>query len=134
MLDPKNVVALTCGIVADPEFVTENILKLRVAADYAGSERDSDNNSGYFDVTYFLNEGGRNVDFVRRQVNEGKLKKSSQVQILGRLVQERWKSEDGNRSRVVIVAESITYAGGGRPAETNDGPAQAAVAQAPGEF
>jgi single-stranded DNA-binding protein len=39
------------------------------------------------------------------------MKKGSQIQLVGRLVQERWQQESQNRSKVVIAAESITYAG-----------------------
>ena len=39
------------------------------------------------------------------------MKKGSQIQLAGRLVQERWQQDNQNRSRVVIVAEAITYAG-----------------------
>ena len=33
MLDPKNVVSLTAGVVADPEMINDRIAKLRVAVD-----------------------------------------------------------------------------------------------------
>ncbi len=39
------------------------------------------------------------------------MKKGSQIQLVGRLVQERWQQDNQNRSKVVIAAESITYAG-----------------------
>lgn len=114
MLDPKNVVQITGGIVADPETVGKdgNIIKLRVAVDYAGSEKDG-STSGYFDVTYYANnsDNERNAKFVRDQVSNGKMKKGSQISLLGRLVQERWTTDDKRGARVVVVAEAITYAG-----------------------
>lgn len=116
MIDPNNNLNLTCGVVADPEMVTDNIAKLRVAVDYAGSEKGSDNTTGYFDVTYYLNseENKRNCDFVRNQITSGKLSKGSQIRLIGRLVQERWSTDDKKSSKVVIVAENITYASRGR--------------------
>jgi hypothetical protein len=118
MIDPRNIVNLTAGIVSDPESVANgNILKFRIAIDYAGNEKGSGMTSGYFDVVYYLKDGSdfasKNASFVGKQVSEGKMKKGSQVQILGRLFQERWQQEGLNRSKIVVVAEAITYAGGG---------------------
>ena len=135
MIDPKNLINLTCGIVADPEFPTENILKLRVAVDFAGSEKGEKASSGYFNVTYFLNgDNPRNADFVRNQIKDGKMKKGSQVQLTGRLMQERWSDDNGKREKVVIIAEGITYAGGNRPADATDGATTPAAIAAPSDF
>lgn len=116
MIDPRNNVILTAGIVAEPELVANgNIAKLRIAVDYAGSEKGSGVTSGYFDVTYYLKDGSefasKNAAFVAKQIDEGKMKKGSQVQLVGRLVQERWQQEGQGRSKVVIVAEAVTYVG-----------------------
>ena len=54
MIDPKNVISLTGGVVSDPELINDKIAKFRMAVDYAGSEKGSQNNSGYFDVVYYL--------------------------------------------------------------------------------
>lgn len=118
MIDPRNIVNLTAGIVSDPESVANgNIIKFRIAVDYAGSEKGAGVSSGYFDVVYYLKDGSdfasKNASFVSKQVSENKMKKGSQVQILGRLVQERWQQDNQNRSKIVIVAEAVTYAGGG---------------------
>jgi hypothetical protein len=107
---------LTAGVIADPELVANgNIAKIRIAVDYAGSEKGSGMSSGYFDVTYYLKDGSdfanKNASFVAGQISNGKMKKGSQIQIVGRLVQERWQQDNQNRSKVVIAAESITYAG-----------------------
>jgi len=113
MIDPKNVITLTGGVVSDPELIADKIAKFRVAVDYAGSEKGSQNNSGYFDVTYYLKDGSdfasKNANFIHSQITNKNLKKGSPIQIVGRLVQERWKQDDQNRSKVVIVAESISY-------------------------
>lgn len=110
MLDPRNVVNISGGLTADPEKPTENIVKFRIGVDYSGNDsKNHDNKSGYFDVTYFLNTKTPNAEFVGRQISEGKLKKGSKVQILGRLLQERWESDGRNASKVVIVAESLSY-------------------------
>jgi len=109
MLDPKNVVALTVGLVDAPE-INGEVAKLRIAVDYAGNERNSDNRSGYFQVKYFLNSDTPNATFVKNQISNNNFKKGSTLQLLGRLVQERWKDDSGNnRSGIVVIAESITY-------------------------
>lgn len=118
MIDPRNIVNLTAGIVSDPESVANgNIIKFRIAVDFAGSEKGAGVSSGYFDVVYYLKDGSdfasKNASFVSKQVSENKMKKGSQIQILGRLVQERWQQDSQNRSKIVIVAEAVTYAGGG---------------------
>lgn len=138
MIDPNNNLNLTCGVVADPEMPTENIAKFRVAVDYAGSEKGSDNSTGYFDVTYYLNseENKRNCEFVRNQITSGKLAKGSQIRLIGRLVQERWSTDDKKSSKVVIVAENITYASRGRAEGTpsTNGTVGAAESVAPSSF
>jgi single-stranded DNA-binding protein len=116
MIDPRNTVILTAGIISDPELVANgNIAKFRIAVDYAGSEKGAGASSGYFDVVYYLKDGSdfanKNASFVAGQINGGKMKKGSQIQLVGRLVQERWQQDNQNRSKVVIAAESITYAG-----------------------
>lgn len=128
MIDPKNNVVLTGGIVRDPESPTPNLLKFSVAVDFAGSEK-SGSSTGYFDITYWLNDDNKNATFVKSQVEAGKMKKGSQIQLVGRLVQERWTTEndDSKKSRVVVVAESITYAGSNRPAEGSAGSASVEV-------
>lgn len=112
MLNLKNMVRIEGGIVADPDKVSDNIVKFRIGVDWSASDRVSDNTSGYFNVTYFLNNEGSNANWVKSQLEAGNLSKGSQVAILGRLVQERWKNqEDQNRDNVVIYAEEIAYAG-----------------------
>jgi hypothetical protein len=116
MIDPRNTVILTAGIISDPELVANgNIAKFRIAVDYAGSEKGAGASSGYFDVVYYLKDGSepasKNAAFVISQLQNSKMKKGSQVQLVGRLVQERWQQDGQNRSKTVIVAEALTYAG-----------------------
>ncbi len=117
MIDPRNTVILTAGVVADPEVINNSIAKFRIAIDYAGNEKGSGSSVGYFDVVYYLKDGNnpasKNAAFVANQISDGKMKKGSQVQIVGRLVQERWQQDNTNRSKIVIVAEALTYASSG---------------------
>lgn len=144
MLDPKNSVNITAGIVSDPEVVANgNIIKLRVAIDYAGNEKGTGTTSGYFDIVYYLKDGNdfasKNASFVSKQINEGKMKKGSQVQILGRLVQERWTQDNQNRSKIVVVAEAMTYVGSsyqknGESGSSSGGAAKQSSNNVPDEF
>ena len=117
MIDPKNLINITGGVVTDPELINDKIAKFRLAVDYAGSEKDSDNNSGYFDVTYYLKDSsgfvGKNASFLHGQITGSNIKKGTKLNIVGRLVQERWKQEGQNRSKIVIVAEHVSYASTG---------------------
>ena len=78
MLDAKNVVSISGGVVSDPEIINEKIAKFRLAVDYAGSEKSSQNNSGYFEIVYYLKEGSdfasKNAQFLHTQITGGKLK------------------------------------------------------------
>lgn len=121
-MDPKNLVSLTGGVVRDPEIINDKILKFSIAVNYAGSEKGSENNSGYFDVTYFLDGSDERISkFVRGQIDAGNFKQGAQLSIMGRLNHERWTSDDGKRSKVAIIAEVISYAGGSKPAESTGG-------------
>lgn len=114
MLDPQNIITISGGLVADPEMVASGkIMKSRIGVDYSGSEKDSDNNSGYFDIVYYLKDSSgfvsKNASFVDSQISSSKMKKGTSVSIIGRLVQERWKQDGSSRSRVVIVVEHMSY-------------------------
>jgi single-stranded DNA-binding protein len=140
MLDPKNIVTLTAGIVADPEVINDKIAKFRIAIDYAGSEKGSQSTSGYFDVTYYLKDANgyvnKNASFIHNQITDGKMKKGSQVSIIGRLVQERWQQDNSNRSKVVVIAEHMAYAANSsaKPSDSSSGSAKVANASVPEEF
>lgn len=137
MLTPKNTVNIIGGLTKDPESPMDNLVKFSIAVDYAGSEKQG-SSTGYFDVVYWTNndDNKRNAEFVKNQVTSGKMKKGSQVHILGRLVQERWTSgdDDSKRSRVVIVAEALTYTSGGAPSTADANSSAAAQVEVPSEF
>lgn len=68
MIDPKNLINITGGVVTDPELVNDKIAKFRLAVDYAGQEKGSENTSGYFDIVYYLKNQsgfvGNNASFI----------------------------------------------------------------------
>lgn len=114
-VDPRNNGNLTGGIVAEPEvrdMKGGKIVKFRIGVDRAGTEKNSDNTSGYFNVTFYARDGDPHAEWVLRQVAESNFTKGTLVQLLYRLNQERWTADDDKRQdRVVLVAESIGYAG-----------------------
>jgi len=126
MIDPKNIINITGGVVADPELVNDGkIANFTLAVDYAGSEKGSDNNTGYFDIVYYLKDGSafasKNASFIHNQISESKIKKGARLSIVGRVVQQRWKQDDKTRTKIVIVAEHIAYAvtAGTKPANSS---------------
>lgn len=125
MIEGSNVVVLSGGITKDPEVVSGKVVKFSVAVDYAANDK-SGNSTGYFDVTYFLDDNNRNSSFVKGQIQDGKMKKGSQVNLVGRLVQERWTSDDGNRSKVSVIAETISYTKGGMSKPASEGSSSSA--------
>ena len=134
MLDPRNMLNISAGLVADPELINDKIAKFRIAVDYAGSEKGGQSNSGYFEVTYYLkdNDGfaSKNATFVHGQITGGKMKKGSQISVVGRLLQERWEQEGAKRSKVVIVAEHVAYA----MTKSSDGAKSDSSASAPAKY
>lgn len=125
-VDSKNLVSITGGLVEDPKVRGEkkNVVAIRIAVDFAG--RDG---TGYFDVTYFLNGGDpRNSKFVAGQLEDGKLKKGSQISVVGRLNQDSWEQDGKKRYNVGIIADNISYASSGRTQDAESGSGGAAEA------
>jgi single-stranded DNA-binding protein len=122
-------VTISGGVVADPERPSDKIVKFRLAVDYAGREKDSDDRSGYFDVVYYLDDTNPNSKFVSGQLAAGNLKKGSGISVVGRLEHDRFKTKEGTKaSRVQIIADAISY-WGRKPLEASasNGGAQAAA-------
>ncbi len=139
MIDGRNNGNLTGGLVADPEILGNNgnVVRLRIASDYAGKDRENpDNRTGYFNVTVFLNDDNTNTKFVRSQIENGNLKKGSQVAILYRLQQDRWEKDGQKMSNVTLVAESLNYAGSGgnRSEGESGGSSSQESSEMPNEF
>ena len=143
MIDSRNLGVLSGNLVADPEKVTENVVKFRVAVDFAGNDRnDKDNRTGFFGFTYFLNDDNMNTKFVKSQIEAGNLKKGSSVSVAYRLQHSRWQKDDQKMSAIELIAESINYSGSKRDTQSGDSePSQKAAststqqaASSPGSF
>lgn len=64
--------------------------------------------ASFFDCTLF----GKQAESLKAYLVKGK-----QVAISGRFKQDRWQDKDGgNRSKVILIAESIQLMGDGKPA------------------
>lgn len=122
MIDARNIVVLSGGLTRDPERVGDNIVKFGLGVDYASN--DKQNPSGYFDVTYFLSQDTQNTKFVKGQLAEGNFKKGSAISVVGRLSQDRWEKDGQKFSRVIVIADSISYYG----RKQTDAPANGAAA------
>ena len=70
--------------------------------------------TNYFDVTVW----GKPAESLKNYLGKGK-----QVNICGRLRQDRWESNGEKKSKVYIVAENVQLLGGGQSGSTQ--PAQA---------
>jgi single-stranded DNA-binding protein len=140
MLDPQNLIIINGGFVADPEIINGKIFKATLAVDYAASDKNSDNNTGYFDVVYYLKDNngfvGKNANFVSNQLESSNFKKGTQVSVVGRLLQERWKQDEGNRSKIVIIAEHISYGKSSKSSSssTDSSATSSQVASVPNSF
>ena len=59
------------------------------------------------------------------------LVKGKQVAVLGSLKQERWESEGQNRSKIVIIADSVQLLGGDKNAQGSGSDARNSPSRAP---
>lgn len=122
--DAGNNGTLICGVVSiEMAGKNENIAKLRVAKDYAGRDaKNPDDRRGFFDVVAYEDDKNPNMEFVFKQIRDGKMKKGSQVAINYRLDNPRWAADDGSgRQKVELVANAITYVGSKKEADSDEG-------------
>lgn len=101
-----NSVVVSGRLTRDPEnFGKESpVVKFGMAVNRRYKPKDAEEyteETSFFDVVVFGNFGG----LVAR-----KLRKANDVTVMGRLKQETWETEDGNRSKVVIIADQIDSA------------------------
>lgn len=137
ILDPKNTGSLTAGIVAIPETIPMKggkIVKLRVAVPYAGTDKTSDDNRGFFDVVYYAREGETNAEFVLKQIESGNFKPGTTLQMIYRLNQERWEVDGKKGNKVVLNAEAISYATSPPKSEASAATAEAETISLPDSF
>jgi single-strand DNA-binding protein len=96
-----NQVAIIGRLVRDPEqVVTKGGTEMTTFSIAVDGRKDE---VSYFDCKSF----GKTAELVARYKSKGE-----QVGVTGRLVQERWEAQDGQkRSAVRIIAEQVTFIG-----------------------
>jgi single-stranded DNA-binding protein len=111
MLDSKNMITISGNLVADLEVINDKIVKGSIGVANGGTQ-DNKSDSGFFDFVYFLNDENRNAGFVKSQMASGGMSKGSPITLIGRLVQERFVTKEGQKaSKVKVYAENIDYYG-----------------------
>jgi single-strand DNA-binding protein len=97
-----NSVTLSGNLTRDPEQVEgHQIVKFGMANNRRRKNKETEeyeDEVSFFDVTVF----GNFADLVMR-----KLRKGQPVTVQGRLEEQRWETEDGKRSKVVVIAFEI---------------------------
>lgn len=112
MITNTNLTLIQGNLVRDAELNDEHgLVTFSVAIDRAGSEKGSENTTGYFDVKMWVRESeysaAATVKRIKTSFAEGKLTKGARVSIAGRLVQERWEKDGSKNSKIIIVAEDM---------------------------
>lgn len=131
MLDSKNMTIISGNLVADLEVINDKIVKGAIGVAMGGTQ-DNKTEAGFFDFVYFLNEENRNAGFVKSQMASGGMSKGSPVTLIGRLVQERFVTKDGQKaSKIKVYAENIDYYGFKKSDEAADKTATDAAHVAP---
>lgn len=112
MLSAKNNVILEGNLVAEPEQVSDGIVTMRLAVNNGGYEAN-ELTAGFFNIKIFFSGlVESHANFIKRQIDNGGFTKGSRIVVMGQLRQERWKSsEDQNRDKIIVIANSVEYAG-----------------------
>lgn len=115
MASSVNSVVLLGNLTRDPElrYTPQGtaVCDLSIALNYVrGRGEDKKDEVSFIDVTVWNKQAETAAEY---------LKKGRAVVIEGRLVQERWESQDGKKmSKVRVVGERLTFVGGGGPKES----------------
>lgn len=137
MITNTNLTLIQGNLVRDAEFNDQHgLINFSIAVDYAGNEKDSDSNTGYFDVKMWVRESDHSaastVKRIKAAFQDGKLSKGAKVAVAGRLMQERWAKEGGGtNSRIVIMAEDLNVMFSGDKTGTATGTGTATAGNAP---
>jgi single-strand DNA-binding protein len=108
------------NLVRDPEVKavgSTSVCEFAVAVNETWKDRDGQKQEhvSYFDVKVWGKQGDACAQY---------LAKGRSVLVLGTLRQDRWEAADGsgNRSRVYVRADSVTFLGGPKAGDSVDGP------------
>ena len=108
-----NNVALTGNLTRDAEVVEfpngGGIIKLGLAvndAPYTNKDGDKVENANFIDVERFF--GDKGPGGILSYLTKGKA-----IAVTGQLQQQRWETDDGNRSKIVVKARTVDLLSGG---------------------
>lgn len=112
MISASNVVNLQGRLTRDAEEIMDgDMIKFTLATDYAGYEKGTDSNTGFFDCKVWLTDSDMNaasvVKGIRSMLESGRLCKGAMVRVIGGLQHERFEHNGQKRSNVSIVVESL---------------------------
>lgn len=110
-----NTVCVTGRLTKDVEYNAETeVARFSIAVNREFKNKDGKYESDFFDVTAFKGSAGFASKF---------LSKGIKVEIVGNLRQDRWETKEGEkRSRIIIVASSITFAESKSTSQKNTAP------------
>jgi len=103
MASDKNEVMVTGNLVRDPEIRTTpsgmTVGNFSIASNRFKKNGDEfEKQTSFFDIQCWTNT----ADYVAMNIHKG-----DSVEVIGRLEQQRWTSNGQNRSKIVIVANSV---------------------------
>ena len=104
-----NSVALVGRLTRDPEvkYTTSGVAKMSLSIAVNRSVKDNGQwkqEASFFDVMFW----GKQAEALNQFLFKGK-----QIGVTGKLEQQRWTTQEGNKSRIIINADSIQLLGGG---------------------
>lgn len=105
-----NSVALVGRLTRDPEvkYTTSGVAKMSLSIAVNRSVKDNGQwkqEASFFDVVFW----GKQAEALNQYLFKGK-----QIGVTGKLEQQRWTTQEGNKSRIIINADSIQLLGGGQ--------------------
>lgn len=105
-----NSVSLVGRLTRDPEvkYTTSGAAKMSLSIAVNRSVKDNGQwkqEASFFDVVFW----GKQAEALNQYLFKGK-----QIGVTGKLEQQRWTTQEGNKSRIIINADSIQLLGGGQ--------------------
>lgn len=114
MLNRSNFWQGEGNLSRDPEIhVTPQgveVVHFTIAVSGAGSGQGEKDSAGFFDCKIWLTENDFVVPAEIRAAREGfkgDWKKGTRIQVMGRLIQERWEKDGEKRNRVIVLADKV---------------------------
>ena len=141
MLNRSNFWQGEGNLSRDPEIHTTpqgvEVVHFTIAVSGAGSGSGEKDSAGFFDCKIWLTENDFVVPAEIRAAREGfkgDWKKGTRIQVMGRLIQERWEKDGEKRNRVIVLADKVQAFNFRKDGEGGTTTAAAPVAAAVGGY